>query len=136
MRKTTYTLFFSLIIGIIISITSYKQANLDFEKNIKSQSESYNKSDTHKNKTFTISEMLYCNSKNRNVKYDHPISGKDENGQEVKGIINLETEIGIGIVKKDDDTKDIEIISEQIKSNRIIATDMNGFIYRLKLDDE
>ena len=77
MRKTTYTLFFSLIIGIIISITSYKQANLDFEKNIKSQSESYNKSDTHKNKTFTISEMLYCNSKNRNVKYEHYFPYKD-----------------------------------------------------------
>lgn len=88
------------------------------------------------NRVVTNPEELYYYSNTSNKKYDYHISGKDENGEDVSGVINLKTEIGIGVVKKDDDAKEIEIISEHINSRRIIATDMNGFIYKLKLDEE
>ena len=81
-------------------------------------------------------DQLYYHSESKNKKFDHEIVGKDENGKLVRGYINIESEIGIGVVKKEDDPNEIEIISEHINSNSIMATDINGYHYKLKLDKE
>lgn len=133
--KTLNNYITLVFIGALISSTSCKKEEINLKK-IKTTSTNDLKKNTSKQITSTASEELYHYSETKNKKYDYQITGKDENGKNVKGVINLETEIGIGVVKKEDDTKEIEIISEHISSNRIIATDMNGFQYRLKLDYE
>lgn len=127
MRNTNYYIQFIFCISLFVCSTSCKR-----EK--KSTAETYSKKDSLKDITLIHSEQFYYYSKTSNPKYNHKINGKDENGNEVKGVVNLEGDIAIGVLKKDDE-KEIEIISESINSNRIIATDINGFQYRLKLDE-
>ena len=123
--------FFGILVCLFITTT---------EEHQKSKSKITAKKENTKNTPVKIAstnpEKLYYYSDTNNKKYDYRISGKNENGEKVKGVINLESEIGIGVVKKENDAKEIEIISDHINSHRIIATDMNGFQYRLKLDDE
>lgn len=130
--KTINSCIKLVFIGLLISATSCKKEVINPEK----KKTSGINTDLQKNISSTNPEQLYYYSQTNNEKYNHRIVGKDETGKNVKGYINLETEIGIGIVKKEDEIKEIEIVSENINSRRIIATDINGFQYRLKLDEE
>lgn len=128
----TNTIYKTILTGITLCFISCKNENYNPEKEIEKITA---KTITHTKKDSTPSNELYYYSKTNNTKYNHKITGKDNNGKNVKGEINLEGEIGIGVIKKEDDDE-IEIISEQIDSERIIATDINGFRYKLKIDDE
>lgn len=128
----TYIKFIS--IGLLICTVSCKKEIQNIKTEKKLTTETSSKKDALKKIISINSEPSYY-IKTSNSKFNHKISGKDENGNQVNGVINLEDEIGIGVLKKDD-INEIEIVSEHISSNRIIATDINGYQYRLKLDDE
>lgn len=81
----------------------------------------------------TLHQNYYYKDTNDKKKYDYHVTGSDENGKKVEGIFNLEGEIGIGVLTETDGTE-IEIVSDQIESNELIATDINGYKYSLKLD--
>lgn len=121
---------FTKLIFISLLISSCKDKNSDTNS---STVKKYNSNKTKKELPLPHTQQLYHYSSTNNKKYDHAVTGVDEEGRNVNGVINLENEIGIGIIKADKGNE-IEIISEQINSNRIIATDANGFIYRLKID--
>lgn len=125
MRTQIKILLQLITIGILINSTSCINKEIDdkeFEKKQKTKKSTIYKSD----------DFYYYSSAN-NQKYNHQIKGVDENGKNVNGVINLEDEIGIGVLKGNDN-KEIEIISEHINSNGIIATDINGTQYKLKVD--
>lgn len=127
-----FRVFFIGLPIIVTSCLNEGNQNTDKEKTIPS----YLKIDSSTKISKKSNEQLYYHSESKNKKFDHEIVGKDENGKLVSGYINIESEIGIGVVKKEDDPNEIEIISEHINSNSIMATDINGFQYRLKFDDE
>lgn len=128
----TNTIYKTILTGITLCFISCKNENYNPEKEIEKIT---TKTITHTKKDSTPPSEFYYYSRTNNTKYNHKITGKDDNGKNVKGEINLEGEIGIGVIKKEDDDE-IEIISEHIDSERIIATDINGFRYKLKIDDE
>lgn len=128
------TIFKLTFIGFLICSTSCK--NEDTNKRpliIKKHSGDYTSNRIKKRLSISDTQQFYYYSKANNRKYDHQVTGKDENGKNVNGVINLENEIAIGILKANDGNE-IEIISDQINTDKIIATDANGFIYRLKMD--
>ena len=65
------------------------------------------------------------------IKYDKSVFGTDEEGNDVQGKIIIEGKNGIGILIGKEDTK-IEIVIEMINHNELIATDIDGFKYKLK----
>lgn len=119
-----------IIIGLLIGPTSCltKENNDQITKNKQNQ-----ELDTEKTIISNPQQYYYYSTAN-NEKYDHQVIGINENGERVNGVINLENEIGIGIIKGNNDTDEIEIISDQINSDKIIATDINGMQYKLKVD--
>lgn len=129
-----YTNTFNKVIltAITLCFISCKDEDYNPDKEIDKITD-YTSAYTDKKNT-NHSNEFYFYSKTNNSKYNHKITGKDDNGKNVKGEINLEGEIGIGIIKKEDENE-IEIISEHIDTNQIIATDINGFHYKLKIDD-
>jgi hypothetical protein len=66
-------------------------------------------------------------------KNNYNVHGKDADGNEVFGSINIEGEVGIGIISGAE-AKVIEIIAERTGQNLLIATDVKGSEYKLKLD--
>lgn len=133
--KTINRCFKVIFIGLSITLTSCKKERINLKKEKISSVDNFKKHSYKKVHPITR-EQFYDYSDTNNKKFNHRITGKDDNGKNVKGIINLESEIGIGVIKKDDDIKEIEIVSESVNSDKIIATDINGFQYRLKFDDE
>lgn len=133
--KTINSCFKLVFIGLSITLTSCKKERINLEKARISSVDNFKKH-SYKKIDSTTKEQFYYYSETSNKKYNHRITGKDDSGKNVKGVINLESEIGIGVIKKDDDVKEIEIVSESVNSDKIIATDINGFQYRLKFDDE
>lgn len=128
------TVFKLSFIALLISSTSCKNEDSDKQAlAIKNQSKNYTSNKIKKRLSFSDTQQLYYYSAANNRKYDHQFTGKDENGKKVNGVINLENEIAIGILKANDGNE-IEIISDQINTDRIIATDADGFIYSLKID--
>lgn len=133
---TTYiNTFFKLsFIGLLISSTSCKNEDSDKKAlTMKIQSENYTANRIKKKLSVSNTQQLYYYSAANNRKFDHQFTGIDENGKNVNGVINLENEIAIGILKANDGNE-IEIISDQINTDKIIATDANGFMYRLRID--
>ncbi|CAM3104778.1 hypothetical protein [Flavobacterium frigoris] len=64
--------------------------------------------------------------------YQQRVIGTDENGDNVRGYINIEGEIGLGtLVRKD--MKEIEIVVERVGKQKLIATDLEGYKYNLKI---
>lgn len=124
-------LFKVIIIGLLIGSTSC----LTKENNDRIIENKQNQELNSKKTTTNNSLQYYHYSSSNNIKYDHQVTGINENGESVNGVINLEHEIGIGIVKGKNDSDEIEIISDQINSNKIIATDINGVQYKLKVDE-
>lgn len=133
--KTINSCFKLVFMGLSITLTSCKKERINLEKERISSVDNLKKH-SYKKIDSTTKEQFYYYSETNNKKYNHRITGKDDSGKNVKGVINLESEIGIGVIKKDDDVKEIEIVSESVNSDKIIATDINGFQYRLKFDDE
>lgn len=122
-RTNIFKLFFTGL--LLISIISCKNENRNKSVSVrKSQIKKYNLADK---------QQFYYHSSNNNRKYDHRVTGTDENGKNVKGIINIENEIAIGILKGNNNTE-IEIISDKIIDDKIIASDINGLEYKLKID--
>jgi hypothetical protein len=122
-RTNIFKLFFTGL--LLISIISCENENRNKSVSIrKSQIKKYNLADK---------QQFYYHSSNNNRKYDYLVTGTDENGKNVKGIINIENEIAIGILKGNNNTE-IEIISDKIIDDKIIASDINGLEYKLKID--
>ncbi|PRZ25294.1 hypothetical protein [Flavobacterium granuli] len=65
------------------------------------------------------------------LKYNKYVFGTDEEGNHVQGKIIIEGKNGIGILIGKEDTE-IEIVLEQVSHNKLIATDIDGFKYKLK----
>ncbi|MEL1240446.1 hypothetical protein [Flavobacterium flavipallidum] len=118
--------------AILISFISCCYSCINSNENIKSLTK--DKLTNSIEKKAQLTKYTYSHSFNLDDKFTHQIKGKDEDGNDVKGIINLQGEIAEGTIKNDEN-KEIEIVSEHIQSNRIIATDINGFRYQLKLDE-
>ncbi|AOZ98385.1 hypothetical protein [Flavobacterium commune] len=129
MRTKMNSLSKFIIIGLLINSSSCSN---DDKQNLISKKETTEK---QKIKTSNIykSNYFYYYSPRNNKKYDHQFTGTNENGEQVNGIINLENEVGIGILKEKNNNE-IEIISEDINYKEIIATDINGLKYKLKID--
>jgi hypothetical protein len=64
--------------------------------------------------------------------YQQRVIGTDENGEIVRGYINIEGEIGLGTLVRND-MKGIEIVVERIGKQKLIATDLEGYKYNLKI---
>jgi hypothetical protein len=122
-----------LLKGIIIVLLIGSTSCINKENNNSVLKKKNNLELNKKNSNYHNLQQYYHYSSANNQKYDHHVVGKDENGKNVNGVINIENEIAIGILKANDGNE-IEIISDQINTDRIIATDANGFIYRLKMD--
>tara|TARA_R110000868_G_scaffold36900_11_gene130561 strand:- start:4786 stop:5151 length:366 start_codon:yes stop_codon:yes gene_type:complete len=66
-------------------------------------------------------------------KYKDHVCGIDEDGNNVQGHITVEGENGIGILI-DNKGHETEIVFEILNRKKIIATDIEGFKYNLKID--
>lgn len=66
------------------------------------------------------------------LKYKNKVWGKDEEGYTVYGRIIVEGKNGIGILI-DNKGQEIEIVFEMLSSKKLIATDIEGFKYKLKI---
>lgn len=66
------------------------------------------------------------------IKYNKYVSGTDEDGNNVQGKIIIEGKNGIGVLTGKGDTE-IEVVIELLSNNKLIATDIDGFKYKLKL---
>lgn len=66
-------------------------------------------------------------------KYKDHVCGTDEDGNNVKGHVTVEGENGIGILI-DNKGHETEIVFEILNQKKIIATDIEGFKYKLKMD--
>lgn len=64
---------------------------------------------------------------------NYKVHGTDEDGNKVFGSVNIEGEIGIGMISGTE-AKGIEIVAERISQNQLIATDVKGYEYKLKVD--
>jgi hypothetical protein len=64
--------------------------------------------------------------------YDYSAAGTDEDGNHVNGNINIEGTIGLGTLIRYD-AKEIEIVVERSGKQKIIATDLEGYKYNLKI---
>lgn len=129
MRTKKNNLFQFIIIGLLISSSSCTKNN---QKDSFSEKEKIEEPKVKIPNVSKTNEFYHYTSAN-NKKYDHQFTGIDENGEEVNGVINLKDEIGIGIVKGKNNNE-IEIVSEDINYKEIIATDINGIKYKLKVD--
>jgi hypothetical protein len=67
------------------------------------------------------------------LKYKDHVCGTDEDGNNVQGHITVEGENGIGILI-DNKGHETEIVFEILNRKKIIATDIEGFKYKLKMD--
>lgn len=129
------TNYFKLIFtGLIICFVSCKnETNNELTLAKKNKSGDYNSKRIEKELPVSDTQQLYYYSSANNRKFDYRVTGLDENGKKVNGVINLENEIAIGILKGNNNSE-IEIISDKINDDQIIATDINGFEYKLKID--
>lgn len=64
--------------------------------------------------------------------YGNKFTGTDENGNNVHGNINIEGNIGLGTLIRND-AKEIEIVVEYVNKRKLIATDLEGYEYNLKI---
>lgn len=64
---------------------------------------------------------------------NYKVYGTDEDGNEVFGSVNIEGKLGIGIIRGIE-AKGIEIVAERTGHNLLIATDVKGYEYNLKVD--
>jgi hypothetical protein len=64
--------------------------------------------------------------------YDHQVTGTDENGNKVEGKINIDGKIGLGTLINHD-AKEIEIVVEWINERKLVATDPDGYEYKLTI---
>ena len=66
-------------------------------------------------------------------KYDYDVTGTDEEKNNVHGSINIEGKNGNGILIGNDGME-IEIVVERISDSKLLATDIEGNEYKLKID--
>jgi hypothetical protein len=98
-------------------------------------------SDTKRTHTFekkTVKSIVPENIKTNTkiidpLKYKDHVWGKDEEGNNVHGRIIVEGKNGIGIIINNKG-QEIEIVFEILNRKKIIATDIEGFQYKLKID--
>jgi hypothetical protein len=64
--------------------------------------------------------------------YGNKVTGTDENGNNVHGNITIEGSIGLGTLIRND-AKEIEIVVEYVDKHKIMATDLEGYEYNLKI---
>ena len=64
--------------------------------------------------------------------YDYKVVGTDENGDNVHGVINIEGKIGLGNIVRIDATN-TEVVAEWVNKNTLLATDLEGYEYTLKI---
>jgi hypothetical protein len=67
------------------------------------------------------------------IESNYHAHGTDEDGNKVFGTITIDGNLGIGMIRGNE-AKGIEIIAERTGTNVIIATDVKGNEYLLKLD--
>lgn len=69
---------------------------------------------------------------NDTSKFKNSVNGKDEDGNLVQGKVMIEGKRGLGILTNNHGEK-IEIVFEMITHSKIIATDIEGIKYKLKI---
>lgn len=82
--------------------------------------------------SITIEPHIVKETKVEILKYKEKVNGKDEEGNPVHGKIHLEGKNGLGILTNNDGEK-IEIVFEMLTRTKIIATDIQGITYNLKI---
>lgn len=68
----------------------------------------------------------------KQIQYDYRFVGKDEDGNHVHGSISIEGQIAIGNLFNKDGTE-IEIVAEEVSKGHLIANDLDGYKYYLKI---
>ena len=76
--------------------------------------------------TDTAYKYEYRTGESGSYQYHYEVIGKDENGQDVSGIVDMEGKFGVGILN--DKTK---VQAEWISHGEIKAVDENGKMYEL-----
>ena len=96
----------------------------------------YKKTSLNENKKSVESTALKNIKTNAKVvdslKYNNRVCGTDEEGNYIEGKIIIEGKNGIGILTGKDGNV-IEIVFELENNNKLIATDIEGFHYNLKI---
>lgn len=118
------TKFIQLIfLGISISFLSCDKENKPSKKSQKAAQK----------KEITGSKKNYSYSEDIKSEYQYKVSGTDYDHNKVYGQIDLEGQNGIGTLIRNEDTT-IEIVIENISHGKLIAIDIDGNKYELKLD--
>lgn len=71
----------------------------------------------------------------KKTEHNYHVHGTDEDGNKVFGTITIDGKLGLGMIRGNE-AKGIEIIAERNGPNVIIATDVKGYEYQLKLDHD
>lgn len=77
---------------------------------------------------YEINKELFNKKEN-----NYHVHGTDDEGNKVFGTITIDGKVGIGTIRGDE-AKGIEVIAERTSHNILIATDIKGYEYQLKLD--
>lgn len=67
------------------------------------------------------------------IENNYHVHGTDEDGNKVFGTITIDGKLGIGMIRGNE-ANGIEIVAERTGHNLLIATDVKGYEYELKLD--
>ncbi|EIA10503.1 hypothetical protein [Flavobacterium frigoris] len=68
------------------------------------------------------------------IENNYHVHGTDEDGNKVTGTITMDGKAGIGMLRSYE-AKGIEIVGERTSRKALLATDVHGYEYQLKLDD-
>ncbi len=116
-----------LIRLIILSFSiSFLSCNKENKPSKKSQKTAQKKEVLEPKKNYSYSEDIKSD-------YKYSVSGTDYDNNKVHGKIDLEGQNGIGTLIRNGDTT-VEIVVENVSHGKLIAIDIDGNKYELKLD--
>jgi hypothetical protein len=132
--NTTSLLFLILVLGLGFSNNESKLTVISkaiFQSSATIDHESAKKDDD-KNIVGYIFEYERSEEALDQDKSSYQVRGTDENGNEVYGSVNIEGKLGIGIIRGVE-TKRIEVVAERTSRNLLLATDITGYEYKLRV---
>jgi hypothetical protein len=132
--NTTSLLFLILVLGLESSNNESKLK--DVSKALFQSSATIDDKSAKKGSDKNIVDYIFENASSEEAldqdKNNYKVSGTDENGNKVSGSVSLEGKVGIGMIKGIE-TKGIEVVAERTGRNLLIATDIRGYEYKLKV---
>ncbi|WPR71324.1 hypothetical protein SLW70_15530 [Flavobacterium sp. NG2] len=86
---------------------------------------------TQQIKSPTQNGLTYTSEKE--FRYDYSVTGTDEQGRNIYGFINLDTELGEGKLITHNEPSTVEVVVEINSQGKILATDVHGNKYFIQI---